>query len=103
MKFLIPFILILTSCANVSTTKFIYRDASGASVTIELPKEMEAKKLVVDINAKEGIAHITADSMQTLNVDTIKAQAGRESSVAKSITEGAAKGLVEGASKAIIP
>lgn len=103
MKVLILILLTFTSCANVSTTKFIYRDSSGISVTVEMPKEMEAQKLVVDINAKEGIAHITADSIQTLNVDTIKAQAGRESSVTKSVTEGAAKGLIEGASKSLIP
>jgi hypothetical protein len=103
MKSLIPFILILTSCANVSTTKFIYRDAMGASLTVEMPKEMEARKLVVDINAKEGRAIIKADAIQTLNVQTIKAQARRESSIAKSVTEGAASGVIEGASKAIMP
>lgn len=103
MKFLVLLILPFTGCANVSTTKFIYRDVSGISVTVEMPKEMEAKKLVVDINAKAGTARITADAIQTLNVETINAQARRESSITKSVTEGAAAGLIEGAAKAIIP
>lgn len=93
----------LVGCANVSTTTFTYKDEDGASVTIEMPKELEAKNLVVEINAQEGTATIKADFIQTLNVATIEAQAGRESAISESLSKGAAKGVIEGIKDSIVP
>ena len=101
MKFLIVVLtaFVLTSCANVSTTTFEFKDPSGASLRVEMPKELDAQDLVVEINSKKGTATIRAKKISTSNVGTIQAQAGREKSVAGSIAEGAVKGAV----KAIIP
>lgn len=95
--------MVLSGCANVSTTKFIYQEANGVSVVVEMPKELEAKNLSVEINAKEGKAFIKADSIQTLNVDTIKAQSSRESKFTESLSKGVSEGAVKGAMKGIIP
>lgn len=103
MKFLFPFLLLFTGCANAISTKFTFKDLDGSTLTVELPKEMEAVNLVVDINAKQGTAKITAEAIQTLNTGTIRAQANREAILSESITEGIAKGLVEGAKKGFIP
>lgn len=100
MNALIVILPFMVACANVSTTKFIYRDANS-SVTIEMPKELQAKKLVVTIDSKNGTATITADAIQTLNTSTIKAQGERESGVAGAVTEGASKGAVEGLIKGL--
>lgn len=103
MKFVIPFLLVLSSCANVSTTKFIYSEPNGVSLTVEMPKELEAKNLIVNINAKEGTATIHADTIKTLNVETINAQANRESSVSQAISKSLTEGVVEGAMKGVVP
>lgn len=99
MKFLLPLILILTGCANAISTKFTFTDIEGASLTVEMPKEMEAKNLVVDINAKAGTATIKADWIQSLNEATIRAQAERESAIAEKVT----KAAVETAIKSLVP
>lgn len=97
------FVLFFSGCANVSTTRFVYRQADGSSVSVEMPKEMEAKDLVVDMNAKLGTAKVTASAISTKNVATINAQAAREAATAKAISEGAAQGAVQGAAKVIMP
>lgn len=103
MKYFVPFLLALSGCANVSTTKFTYSEPNGATVTVEMPKELEAKNLIVDINAKDGRAIIHADIIKTLNVETINAQAARESSVSQAISKSLTEGAVEGAMKGIVP
>ena len=92
-------LLLFTSCANVSSTRFIYTDPSGSSVTIEMPKEVEATDLKVFINALEGTASIEAKEWTSKNIGTIEAQGGREAI----LLEGVSKGVVEGAMKGINP
>lgn len=99
MKFLILLLLPFLSCANPISTKFTFKDIEGATLTVEMPKEMEAKNLVVDINAKAGTATIKADWIQSLNEATIRAQAERESAIAEKVT----KAAVETAIKSLVP
>lgn len=103
MKFLILLLLPFLGCANPISTRFTFKDLDGSTLTVEMPKEMEAKNLVVDINAKAGTATIKADWIQSLNEATIRAQAERESEITSSVSEGVAKGLIEGAKKSIFP
>ena len=100
MKYLTSiFLVLLCSCANVSTTRFTYTDPSGASVTIEMPKEVEATDLRVFINAVQGTASIEAKEWTSTNTETINAQGERESVS----LEGLSKGITEGAMKGINP
>lgn len=92
MKYLILTTLLLSSCANVSTTRFEYIDPSGSKVIVEMPKEIEATDLKVSIDALNGLATITAKEWSSKNVATIAAQGKREGDA----TESAAKGVVEG-------
>ena len=74
IKWTMPFVLLmLAGCANYSTTKFTYQDGSGASVSVEMPKEIVAKNLRVTLNAKSGEATITADDYNSQNQGTIDA------------------------------
>jgi len=99
----IPFLIMFTGCATFST-RFTYVDPSGAKMLLDMPKEVDAKNLKVTMDAKKGLVEITADSIQTSNVEGIKAQGVRESSnlskisdIAGDVTEGAIKGAVKGA------
>lgn len=103
MRFLILLLLPFLSCANAISTRFVFKDINGSTLTVEMPKEVEAKNLIVELNAKQGRATIKADWIQSLNVDTIKAQAGRESALTESFSKGVAEGVIEGAKKSIIP
>lgn len=98
--FLLP--LLFIGCANVSTTKFSYSDPNGSKVSIEMPKEVDAKELRVEIDAKLGTATITAKEWFSRNVDTIKAQGKREENV-NELVEKASEGVTRGAIKGIIP
>lgn len=97
---MLPFMFV--GCANVSTTKFSYSDPNGSRVSIEMPKEVDAKDLRVEIDAKLGIATITAKEWSSRNVDTIRAQAKREKNV-NELIEKASEGVSRGAIKGIIP
>lgn len=96
-------IITLSGCANVSTTVFKYHDIDGSTVLVEMPKEIEAKELVVEINAKNGTATIAAKEWSSRNAETIDAQAKREEKNLGKIgglvekgSEGAARGAVKG-------
>lgn len=97
MKYFMCFAMMIASgCANVATTKFHYTDPSGAYVTVEMPKEVQAKDLVVMIHAKEGKAEIHASTWISVNAETIKAQGERESVITESISKGALEGAMKG-------
>lgn len=92
----------LVGCANVSTTRLTY-SRDGATMTIEMPKELEAKNLRVELDPATGKATLSADAITTRNVETIKAQGQREAqavkaagTLAEKVSEGAAKGAVKG-------
>lgn len=86
---------LMTGCANVSTTRIEYRDAA-TSLVVEMPKEVEAEELLVDLDAKTGRATVAAKTWKSTNQGTIKAQGKRESEIAGKVAEGAAKGAVKG-------
>jgi hypothetical protein len=94
--------LAFCGCA-VPTTRFTYAIKDGQTVTVEMPKELEAKMLKVSIDAKGGVATIEAQEISTKSVGVITAQGKREAAVAKSVSEGAAQGVVQGAGKALVP
>lgn len=102
MKLLIMLPFMFIGCANVSTTKFSYSDPNGSKVMIEMPKEVDAKDLRVEIDAKLGMATITASSWISRNVETIAAQAKREENV-NELVEKASEGVTRGAIKGIVP
>jgi len=96
----------LSGCANVSTTKYIYTGKDGSRISVEMPKEMTAKKFAVKI----GDAFVSADEITTKNVETIKAEAAREAAVMKAAgtlvekgAQGAAQGAVKGITGGIAP
>lgn len=103
MKFLILLLLPFLSCANAISTRFTFKDLDGSILTVEMPKEMEAKNLVVDINSKQGTAKITADWIQSLNENTIRAQAERESAITSSVSSGIAEGAMKAVIKSVVP
>lgn len=91
--FLIPF---LVGCANVAATRFEYTDNVGGKLTVEMPKEVDAKDLKISIDPKNSIISITATSWTSRNVETIAAQGERETGIAEGISEGAVKGAIKG-------
>lgn len=97
MKYFVLISVLFVGCANVSTTRFLFKDPSGAEVIVEMPKEVDAVDLKVFINATTGQATIEAREWTSRNVDGIKAQGEREAvsleGVAKGISEGAVKGI----------
>lgn len=101
MKFLLfgPIICFFVGCANVSTTKFSFHDEKGATVTVEMPKELTAENLTVEIDAINGKATIKADSIKTENLEAIKAQQEAFKNAAASIT----KAGVEAAIMSVAP
>jgi hypothetical protein len=101
--FLLP--LLLVGCANVSTTRFVFKSADR-SFEIEMPKEVDAKDLSIKIDPVTGALVIDVKNWSSRNVETIEAQANRESDNIKAsseIVEKAAEGAMKGAVKAIIP
>lgn len=106
MKFLLPIVLLTVGCANVSTTRFLYEDAHGSSVCIEMPKEVEATNLQVTIDAKAGTARIEASKWLSTNQATIQAQGTREMGNLRegaNLVEKVSEGVSRGAVKGIIP
>lgn len=105
MKILLAIpLLLLAGCSNLSTTRFTYTHVDGSSTTVELPKEVDAVNLSVQINAKEGIAVITAREIYTRNQGTIEAGGRREAnniSKAGDLVEKTAEGVTEGAIKGL--
>lgn len=108
--FLIIPAFLLIGCANVSTSRMVYESSDGSRITLEIPKEIEAKDLEVQFDAQQGSAKITASSWVSRNEDTIKAQSMREGQILESssvlvekISEGVSKGVIEGAKKGLIP
>ena len=96
-----PFVLLLfAGCANYSTTKFTYHDESGASVSVEMPKEIVAKNLKVTLDAKTGQATITADDYNSQNQGTIDAGTVHDMQVIKTTSEGMANVLGQAAATA---
>lgn len=87
---------LLVSCANVSSTRFSFTDASGSKLVVEMPKEVDAKALEITVDPKTGIFTLKAASWDSRNVATIKAQGGRESVVSGAIAEGIAIGTIKG-------
>lgn len=102
MKILLMLPFMFIGCQNVSTTKFSYSDPNGSRVSIEMPKEVDAKDLRVEIDAKLGMATITAKEWVSRNVETINSQAKREKNV-NELVEKASEGVTRGAIKGIVP
>lgn len=99
-------VIALSGCANFSTTVFRYKSSDGGSVSIEMPKEVEAKDLHVSINAKTGTATITAKQWSSKNSETINAEAKREAQIldkASGLVEAGSEGAVRGAVKGLVP
>lgn len=96
MKILIMLPFMFVGCQNVSTTKFSYSDPNGSRVSIEMPKEVDAKDLRVEIDAKMGTATITAKEWFSRNVETINSQGERESKSVEKAAKGIAEGVIDG-------
>lgn len=92
---LIVAVLTLSSCANVSTTRIEYREGNSVLI-VEMPKEVEAEELLVDVDAKNARATVTAKTWKSTNAATIKAQGKRESEIVGKVAEGAAAGAMKG-------
>jgi hypothetical protein len=102
MKYLIAILsLALCGCSSTATSKFTFTDGAGATLSVTLPKEMDAKNLSVEINAKEGVATIKADQINSRNVETIRAQGDAASSIATSTGEATSQGLGQAVGTAI--
>lgn len=104
------FSVILIGCANVSTTKYTYTGKDGSTMSIEMPKEVDAQNFKVDMDPTTGKASVTADKITTKNVETIKAQAARETQnikaagdVTKKVGGAVGTGLGTAAKTAILP
>lgn len=82
MKPLLAFILcaLLVGCG---TTRYTYKDANGATMSIEFPKEMDAEHFWAEVDPKTGVVKIYAQKISTRNAETIKAQG---EAIAKSMT-----------------
>ena len=89
-------IVLLTSCANAISSRFVFSDPSGMNIVIQIPKEIEAKALEISIDPKTGVFTLTAASWTSRNVQTIKAQGERESVISGAISEGIVEGAVKG-------
>lgn len=102
MRILIIFVILLTGCTNVSTTRLSFTDVEGRTSFLEFPKELEAKNLKVVLNFEKGTVEVVAEDLKTFNVETIKAQGQREENF-NDIIEKASEGAARGAVKAIVP
>lgn len=93
---LISICLVLTGCAwnNVSTTRFSYTDATGATASVEAPKQLKAKNFKVVIDAKTGQATLTADEIETQNLEAIKAQLAAASDIAAKASKAAIEAAI---------
>ena len=76
---------LLTGCANPIATKIERRSPDGARFLLELPKEIEAKNLRVELDPETGKAILEADWLSSRNEKTIKAQAQREKVLGEAI------------------
>jgi hypothetical protein len=109
LKMILPLIAMgLVGCADVATTTLKYQMPNGGGLTVAFPKEMDASNFKLDLDAKQGTVHLSADWLKTRNTDTIKAQAAREkgdleaaSKLTDAIAAGVAKGIVAGAVKGV--
>lgn len=82
MKFIPIFCLLLSGCANAVSTRFVYTNpTTGESISIEMPKECDAKDLKVSIDPATNKFEITASRWASRNADTIDAQANREANI----------------------
>lgn len=83
---------LLTSCANVTTTK-IHRTATG-DVTIDSGKDVKIGALALD----DGPVHLLVkDYSSAANVDAVNAQANREIGMVHAVTDAVLKALQAGA------
>lgn len=74
--------LLFCGCANVVSTRFTYVNPNtGETISIEMPKECDAKDLKVIIDPATNRFEITASRWASRNVDTIDAQANREANI----------------------
>ncbi len=103
MKYLSLILLLLTGCANMSSTR-LYFKSNESTLMVDMPKELEAKNLKVKFNEKQGTIQITSDSWISRNQGTIQSQAIREKAFLESssvliekATEGAVRGAMKGA------
>jgi len=61
----------------MSSTRMIFK-SEETTLILDMPKEVETKKLKVKFNAQQGTLEITSDSWISKNQGTIEAQSGRE-------------------------
>ena len=87
-------------CANYSTTKFSYKDASGGLTSVEMPKEIDAVNLKVTFDAKGGNLTLSADKYNSQNIGTIDAGTAHDVQVINAVGAQAAKAVQAGAAGA---
>lgn len=75
----------LMSCANVSSTRMVFK-SEASTLTLDMPKEVEAENLKITFNAKQGTFEITSKSWSSRSQNLIKAQSEREKAVLESST-----------------
>lgn len=94
-----------SGCANMASTR-LYFKADDSTLIVEIPKEIEAKKLKVVYDSKQKSFEITSDTWISRNQDVILSQASREKAVLESsatLIEKATEGAVKGAMKGALP
>lgn len=101
MKYSVIFLLLIAGCA-VPSARFTYTEPNGGTLAVEMQKEIKAKNLKINIDAKTGIATITADAWESRSVDIIEAEAQREK-VATELIGKITEGAVKGAMKSLAP
>jgi len=89
---LICFCLIFSGCANTASTRLFFK-ADDSTLIVEIPKEIEAKKLKVVYDSKQKSFEITSDTWISRNSDTILSQASREKAVLESSSALVEKGI----------
>lgn len=106
MKYLLPLVvLVLSGCANVSSTRMVFRN-ENTTLTLDMPKEVETKNLKITFHAQQGTFEITSDSWISRNTETIFAQSQREKEILESsavLIEKTAEGVTRGAIKGLKP
>lgn len=89
----------------MSSTRLLFK-SDTSTLVVDMPKEVETKKLKVVFNEKQGTIQITADSWISRNSNSITAQAGREKAFLEgsaAFIEKASEGTSRGVIKGLIP
>lgn len=89
----------------MASTKLKF-ESDKSVLIVEIPKEIDAKKLRIVYDSQQGTFEITSDSWVSTNQGTLTAQSSREKAFLESssvLIEKATEGAVRGAMKGVVP